>query len=635
MGIFQQFPYSNFHEMNLDQIIKIMREMQDEWAATKAEWASYKEFIDNYFANLDVSEEVLLAIRTLASTGELNTLIDPVIISETASWLAEHITITEGSTVIDDTLSIEGAAADAKATGDAINYLTRDLRSMNNMNDNLLEYANWSTGDVNPTTGDDVSSLVRLRTDYIKITGVSSFKVHVALGYKYGGYLIDTTNSQVVHTIPWTIGTVSINLADYPAADSVRFVLQKTDNTLPDSGNYLTCIFSTILFDTINRKMNSENIDLILQSNILTSGSLQTSSMTVSPNQACVSYLTKIPVTGGEQIKIEPPTVSGVDHYTYRFGFYDTTGTYINQIATTTNPVCTTNVNNGFISFMICGYDSDNQQVSFNLLNAFDASDAIKVVFLDRWVNAEDLATIDWVEQNFEPAGNSGYVINGANIKQGVSSVRLGELKYLQAFCVYNGKYYSIDGSNIAEQDSDFNVLRDVALNTGHGNSLQLGHNGKAYASGWNDSTIYVIDLATLTIVSTITLPVTGYFSAVVDDLNNIAYILHRTSYPDTVANYTFTVYDITNASTISSRIVNAFGALQGCDYSDGKVIACYGLGNITVPNGITVYNSMGDIISTFDLNLFSITEIEGVAFDRNSTGIYTSLYNKSIYKIS
>ena len=48
MGIFQQFPYSNFHEMNLDQIIKIMREMQDEWAETKNEWLDMKTFINNY-----------------------------------------------------------------------------------------------------------------------------------------------------------------------------------------------------------------------------------------------------------------------------------------------------------------------------------------------------------------------------------------------------------------------------------------------------------------------------------------------------------------------------------------------------------------------------------------------------------
>lgn len=116
MGIFRQFPYTNFHEFNLDEIIKIMRQMQDEWEATKTEWSSYKEYIDNYFENLDVSEEVLRAMRIFIADGTLSTMIDPVIANETADWLAEHITVPE-TVVIDDSLSIQGAAADAKATG--------------------------------------------------------------------------------------------------------------------------------------------------------------------------------------------------------------------------------------------------------------------------------------------------------------------------------------------------------------------------------------------------------------------------------------------------------------------------------------------------------------------------------------
>ena len=115
MGIFQQFPYTNFHEMNLDQIIKIMREMQDEWAATKTEWADMKTFINNYFDTLDVSEEVLKALQKMALSGELGTIIDPVIATETTAWLEENITPT--TPVVDASLTIEGAAADAKATG--------------------------------------------------------------------------------------------------------------------------------------------------------------------------------------------------------------------------------------------------------------------------------------------------------------------------------------------------------------------------------------------------------------------------------------------------------------------------------------------------------------------------------------
>lgn len=116
MGIFQQFPYSNFHEMNLDQIIKIMRQMQDEWEDTKAEWASYKDFIDNYFENLDVSEEVLEAMRIFVEDGTLNRIMDPVIVSETGDWLTAHIT-NPSSPPLDSTLSIASAAAPADVVG--------------------------------------------------------------------------------------------------------------------------------------------------------------------------------------------------------------------------------------------------------------------------------------------------------------------------------------------------------------------------------------------------------------------------------------------------------------------------------------------------------------------------------------
>ena len=126
MGIFQQFPYTNFHEMNLDQIIKIMREMQDEWATTKAEWASYKDFIDNYFTNLNLDDETERALRRLIADGTLDNVIDPVIIQEVTAWLADHIT-QPTTPAIDTSLTVAGAAADAKAAGDAIRDIENTL----------------------------------------------------------------------------------------------------------------------------------------------------------------------------------------------------------------------------------------------------------------------------------------------------------------------------------------------------------------------------------------------------------------------------------------------------------------------------------------------------------------------------
>ena len=139
MGIFRQFPYTNFHEMNLDEIIKIVKNMLEEWAKYYTEWDDWKNqvtheweemviFINNYFDNLDVQEEINNKIISMVNSGEFGNIVDPYIPPEVSSWLADHITQPVG-VVIDTSLSVSGACADAKAAGDGITALKDELTS--------------------------------------------------------------------------------------------------------------------------------------------------------------------------------------------------------------------------------------------------------------------------------------------------------------------------------------------------------------------------------------------------------------------------------------------------------------------------------------------------------------------------
>ena len=220
-------------------------------------------------------------------------------------------------------------------------------------------------------------------------------------------------------------------------------------------------------------------------------------------------------------------------------------------------------------------------------------------------------------------------------IKRNVKTSELGLLTYLQSFCKYNEKYYSTNGTNIAEQDSTFAVLRDVACSVGHGNSLQLVSNGKAWASGWDDQKMYRVDLATLAVDQTITLPTTGYTTCAVDEDNGLMYIFQRQTYPGTEAQYNFIKYDYVNEQVLSTRKIEVFAAMQAVDYWQGKLMMTYGLGTTAAPSGMRIYNTNGDVLATFDLAIFRSKEPEGIMFTRDKGELLVSDADRKLYVVS
>lgn len=232
---------------------------------------------------------------------------------------------------------------------------------------------------------------------------------------------------------------------------------------------------------------------------------------------------------------------------------------------------------------------------------------------------------------------DTDYVIDSDFVKRPVSTVYKGVLTYGQSFCVYNNCFYSTDGNNISVQDSTFSQLSTTAITVGHGNGFQLGHNGKAYVSGWDDNKIYVLDLTTSTptLTDTISLPTTGYTTCAIDDLNGIAYIFQRDTRPNTETHYNFIVYDYVNEQIKSTKVINSFGAMQAADFYYGKIAVMWGLGTTEIPSGMAIYNSSGDMLAEYKLSIFSNVETEGVCFDRSTGDLLISLVNKKVYKIT
>ena len=90
-------------------------------------------YVNNYFANLDVQNEINNKLDAMAEDGTLTQLMEPLLAEQIAAipglvtgWLEENVDPDTGY-VIDSSLTIEDAAADAKAVGDQLAVIKSDL----------------------------------------------------------------------------------------------------------------------------------------------------------------------------------------------------------------------------------------------------------------------------------------------------------------------------------------------------------------------------------------------------------------------------------------------------------------------------------------------------------------------------
>lgn len=121
MGLFDWFPYTNFHELNLDWILSTVKKSADTAENTKT-------FVDGYFKNLNVTAEIAEKLDAMAESGELQNIVSEYlevnasIVFQNVADMADSDSLVAGSTA--HTLGFYNAGDGGAAFYKVVNYTT-------------------------------------------------------------------------------------------------------------------------------------------------------------------------------------------------------------------------------------------------------------------------------------------------------------------------------------------------------------------------------------------------------------------------------------------------------------------------------------------------------------------------------
>lgn len=426
--------------------------------------------------------------------------------------------------------------------------------------------------------------------------------------------------------------------SDFIIPKGTEFVLQLSTN--PEIQNVYADINTFVNAFTINTIMSdATQSNLMINKHQMTSGSLQTQTITVGAAEQWLSYLHKIPVNPSSIVKIILPNIIGVN-WRYRFGWYASDESYIGQTASTADNYLIIPNNAYYFAFGFVATDQNGTALeNYNLLENFPSDDIIQVTLGERSDGLASTETVvKWAHDTFisKPNGltNAGYSYASDMVKHNVYCKQVGTLLCRQGFCKYDGKWYSVEEGRIGVQDSSFNTISSTEINIGHGNDIQVGESNIAYINGATDHKVYAVNLDTLQIVDTINLPFeNGAEAAVIDEINNIAYIIHTDEPRLTPPSSCILVkYDLTNETIISTQQLSfKIENFQAAQLYEGKILLVAG-NNTNTNNRLYVLDLNGTIIGGMKLNIFAGDEPEGVFYDADTGDLYISSYLKKLY---
>ncbi len=152
--------------------------------------------------------------------------------SDSAAAAAQSAT----TLVVDDTLSVSGRAADAKAVGVFRDAIIRKIATSAD---------EWVNGVINTTTGAEVSSTTRIRTDFIsraiKTVSCNTGYRFVVYGWSGNTFVGTWTGTQFEKSPNWH--TSPVHLYETSGADSIRIVAAKSDDSTVSASDGVNIVY--------------------------------------------------------------------------------------------------------------------------------------------------------------------------------------------------------------------------------------------------------------------------------------------------------------------------------------------------------------------------------------------------------
>lgn len=228
-------------------LFKTVKEMFDAQDELVKSYKALYDFINNYFNNLNVQEEVNNKIQSMAEDGSLLTLISPTVADKTSEWLAKNIT-NPSSPPIDKSLTVENSAADAKETGNntfsALTIANRNPTATSTKY-NLIDLTNVSFG-INLYTALEQNIFNSYSENNTAVTGVipvTSQNIYVfdkrgqnyneIFEYDYTGKLLKHSQNSNSYTLLRSTSYIRVTIKNVTNINDII-----TNNTSVCFGNY-------------------------------------------------------------------------------------------------------------------------------------------------------------------------------------------------------------------------------------------------------------------------------------------------------------------------------------------------------------------------------------------------------------